>query len=117
MKANVNLSILLLLVKNRPMIIYNVTINIEMDVHDEWLNWMRTTHVPQVMATGYFTENKICRLLLEEEQGLTYSFQYTCDSLDAYNKYKHECAPALQADVKKRYDGKFVAFRSLLEVL
>ncbi|MBK9478687.1 MAG: DUF4286 family protein [Bacteroidetes bacterium] len=99
------------------MIIYNVTVNIELDVHDEWLNWMRNTHVPQVMATGYFTENKICRLLLEEEQGLTYSFQYTCPSLEVYKKYQHECAPALQADVKKRYDGKFVAFRSLLEVL
>ena len=99
------------------MIIYNVTINIESDVHDEWLNWMRETHVPAVMATGLFTESKICRLLHEEEQGTTYSFQYTSKSMADYEKYKAEHAPRLQADVKKKYEGKFVAFRSLLEVL
>ena len=96
------------------MIIYNVTINIENDVQEEWLKWMREQHVPDVMATGLFTEFKICRLLHEEEQGTTYSFQYTCAALSAYEKYKAEHAPRLQAEVKKRYEGKFVAFRSLL---
>ena len=99
------------------MIIYNVTINIENDVHDEWLKWMREVHVPEVMQTGLFTENKICRLLVEEEQGQTYSFQYTCKSMQDYETYKANHAPLLQDDVKKRYDGKFVAFRSLLEVI
>lgn len=99
------------------MIIYNVTINIEQDVHDEWLQWMRDVHVHDVMQTGLFTEYKICKLLVEEEQGITYSFQYTCPSLEAYERYRVEHAPRLQADVKKKYEGKFVAFRSLLEVL
>lgn len=99
------------------MILYNVTINIESDVHEEWLKWMREVHVPEVMQTGLFIENKICRLLHEEEQGITYAFQYTCASLVEYEKYKSEHAPRLQAEVRKKYEGKFVAFRSLLEVV
>jgi hypothetical protein len=99
------------------MIIYNVTINIENDVHDEWLKWMREVHVPEVMNTGLFIENKICKLLVEEEQGITYSFQYTAKNRNDYDSYQREHAPRLQADVKKKYEGKFVAFRSLLEVI
>ena len=34
------------------MIIYNVTMNVESDIHDEWLNWMRNTHIPKYFATG-----------------------------------------------------------------
>ena len=56
-------------------------------------------------------------MLVEEEQGLTYSFQYICNSMEEYTKYQTQHAPRLQADVKKKYEGKFVAFRSLLEVL
>ena len=99
------------------MIIYNVTINIEQDVHDEWLKWMKEVHVREVMETGLFVENKICKLLVDEEQGVTYSFQYTAKTMDDYERYRAEHAPRLQADVKRKYEGKFVAFRSLLEVI
>ena len=34
------------------MIIYNVTSNIDESIHDEWLNWMRQEHIPQVLGTG-----------------------------------------------------------------
>jgi hypothetical protein len=99
------------------MIIYNVTVNIENDVHDEWLHWMKTKHIPDVMATGYFLENKLCKVLVEEEQGTTYSFQYTCNSMEDLKEYQRLHAPRLQKEVADRYANKFVAFRTLLEIV
>lgn len=99
------------------MIIYNVTVNIENDVHDEWLEWMKTKHIPDVMATGFFLENKLCKVLVEEEQGTTYSFQYTCNNMEELQEYQREHAPRLQKEVADRYANKFVAFRTLLEVI
>uniref|UniRef100_UPI003513FEA4 DUF4286 family protein n=1 Tax=Xanthomarina gelatinilytica TaxID=1137281 RepID=UPI003513FEA4 len=58
------------------MIIYNVTINIEENIHDEWLNWIKE-HIPQVLATGKFTDAKLTRVLVEQDiEGFTYSIQY-----------------------------------------
>ena len=34
------------------MIIYNVTINIDESAHDQWLNWLKTKHIGEVLATG-----------------------------------------------------------------
>lgn len=99
------------------MIIYNVTVNIDNDVHDEWLHWMKTKHIPDVMATGFFLENKLCKVLVEEEQGITYSFQYTCKSMEDLQEYQRLHAPRLQKDVADKYANKFVAFRTLLEVI
>ncbi len=60
------------------MYIYNVTINIEESVHDEWLQWMQSTHIPDVLATKNFTKAKLTKLLIVEEMGgLTYYVQYT----------------------------------------
>jgi hypothetical protein len=99
------------------MIIYNVTINIENDVHDEWLEWMKQIHVPDVMKTGLFTESKILKILVKEEQGTSYCFQYTCRSMDDFQKYEKEHAPRLRQDVLNKYKDKFTAFRTLLEVV
>ncbi|MBK9760332.1 MAG: DUF4286 family protein [Flavobacteriales bacterium] len=99
------------------MIIYNVTVNVDVDVAEEWLHWMKSAHIPDVMATGLFLDNRICRILAEEEGGLSYAIQYTCTDMETYERYKAEHAPRLQADTQKRYAGKFVAFRTLLEVV
>jgi hypothetical protein len=99
------------------MIIYNVTVNIENDVREEWLQWMKTVHIPDVMNTGYFLENKICKVLVDEEQGTTYSIQYTCNNMEDLQEYQKLHAPRLQKEVADRYANKFVAFRTLLEVL
>jgi hypothetical protein len=100
------------------MIIYNVTINIENSVHDEWLNWMKTNHIPDVMSSGIFKEYRILRVLGDEESGgNTYSVQYTCDNMEKYLQYRDIYAPALQAEHNNRFKDKFVAFRTLLETV
>lgn len=99
------------------MILYNVTVNIDESVHDEWLHWMKEVHIPEVMETGCFLENKICRILAEEEGGKAYSIQYFAPDMETYIKYQTEFSPALQEEHTKKYAGKFGAFRTLLEVV
>ena len=99
------------------MIIYNVTINIDAAIHEEWLSWMKAIHIPDVMATGYFIESKICKIIGDEETGINYAIQYTAPTMEHYENYIAKHAPALQQKVTTRYPGKFVAFRTLLEVL
>lgn len=41
------------------MILYNVTVKIDLDVHDLWLRWMKEEHIPRVMETGCFVESKL----------------------------------------------------------
>lgn len=99
------------------MLIYNITVNIEESVHQDWLNWMKQIHIPDVMNTGCFESNKICRVLStqEDETGYTYAIQYFCKNKALLETYQKNHAPELQREHLQRYDGKFVAFRSLLE--
>ncbi len=99
------------------MIVYNVTVNIDHDVHDEWLQWMKEVHIPDVMNTGLFIENKICRILAEEDGGKSYAIQYTCKDMATLEQYQEIYAPKLQQDHTERYRGKFAAFRTLLQVV
>ncbi len=99
------------------MYIYNVTINIQEDVHEEWVNWMKTEHIPDMLKTNKFTKALMTRVLVEEQMGgMTYSVQYTCINREMLQKYYEEDAEELRSK-SKAFDGKFVAFRTELEIV
>ncbi len=98
-------------------ILYNVTCSVDPDIHEEWLDWMMFVHIPEVMNTGLFLENRICRIHEFEENGVTYAIQYICRSKADLEKYQAEFAPSLQQSHTDRYGTKVVAFRTVLEIL
>jgi len=97
------------------MLLYNVTVNIDNDVREEWVKWMKEVHIPDVMKTGLFTENRFYKVLVDEEAGTTYSIQYSCATYDDLEKYQKEFAPNLQKIHTSKYGDKFIAFRTVLE--
>ncbi len=97
------------------MIVYNVTVKVENDVHEEWLSWMKETHIPEVMETGLFAANNMMKVLVDDEDGVTYSIQYKTTSWENLKEYQDKHAPLLQKKHTEKYQGKFVAFRTLLE--
>lgn len=99
------------------MILYNVTVSIDPAIHEEWLEWMRSKHIPDVMETGCFIEGRILRVHGEEEGGLTFAISYISPSREKYDEYQREFAHALQQEHSARYEGKFAAFRTTLTLL
>lgn len=99
------------------MYIYNVTINIDESVHDQWLNWMRKEHIPDMLATGKFSGALMSRVMIEEEMGgITYSVQFRTASKETLQQYYDQDATKLRAQ-SDQFKGKFVAFRTELEVI
>ena len=99
------------------MYIYNVTINVENDIHQKWLDWMKTIHIPAMLATNKFSKALMTKVMVEEQMGgITYSVQYTTDSKQTLERYYKEDAPALRAQ-GKAFEGNYIAFRTELEII
>jgi len=99
------------------MILYNVTVNIDTSVENSWLTWMKETHIPDVMNTGCFVRNIVCKINAESEGGTSYSIQYFCNSKKELDRYMTVYATKLQQEHALKFQGKFVAFRTLLDVI
>lgn len=99
------------------MILYNVTINIEQSVHDQWLHWMQSKHINDVLATGKFTSARMVKVLVEEEGSTTYSIQYTAENKEKLDSYYLEDAPRLRQEGLALFADKMLAFRTELQVI
>ena len=100
------------------MIIYNVTINIHEEIHDQWLLWMNNVHIPEVMATGKFSSARLVRVHVDQPiEGIAFAAQYTADDHDKLQQYYAEDAPRLRQEGLKLWGDKALYFRTELEVI
>ncbi|MBK7706636.1 MAG: DUF4286 family protein [Acidobacteria bacterium] len=60
------------------MLIYEITAKVRADLIGHYERYMRETHIPDLMATGFFSGAKFLR------SGDGYRIQYETDDLDGY---------------------------------
>ncbi len=100
------------------MLVYNITMKVDPGIEEEWIRWQREEHIPEIMATGLFTEHKFYRLLEQDEtEGITYVIQYFTSSMEEYNLYLNEFAPLLRKKALDKWQGRFVGFRTIMQVV
>jgi Domain of unknown function (DUF4286) len=100
------------------MIIYNVTIKVDLSIAAEWLQWLQEEHIPDVINTGCFTHATILRLIeADETDGISYAVQYHAGSKDDYDDYIKNHADDMRKKGTDKWGNKFIAFRTLMEVV
>jgi Domain of unknown function (DUF4286) len=98
------------------MIIYNVTVKVDLDIVEDWKDWMLKKHIPDVMKKGKFKAYKLLKIMeMDETNGITYAIQYFCDKIEDYFDYSNRFSKALQKEHNERYKNKFVAFRTIMK--
>jgi hypothetical protein len=100
------------------MVVYNVTIKVEWAIHDQWLQWMKQEHMPELISTGCFHQSQLLRLIeVDEEEGPTYAAQYYAESKALYNQYIEKFSVEKREKAFQKWGNRFIAFRSVMQVV
>ncbi len=98
------------------MLLYNVTVGIDKDKEQEWLDYMRNKHIQDVMNTGLFVESKMYKVLHDQDDDtISYSIQYFARNIENIQRYLEVFAPVSIEEHRKKFLNRHVAFRTLLE--
>ncbi|MEI7472268.1 MAG: DUF4286 family protein [Chitinophagaceae bacterium] len=100
------------------MFIYNVTTKVSPTIAADWLHWLKTAHIPDIVNTGCFTHAVIHQLLeIDETEGKTYAIQYHCESKALYNLYIEKHAAQMRAKAIEKWGDQFIAFRTVMHII
>lgn len=100
------------------MIIYNITTKVHHSIADEWLQWLRTVHVKDVMESNCFSDYKIVKLLeVDETDGPTFAIQFFADSKALYNLYIENFAKEMRNRSFTKWGDKFISIRSVMQIV
>lgn len=97
------------------MIVYEVRIQVDQDIEETWVDWMRKEHVSMLFETGYVRGFNLLKELKDDNGRPTYCFQYRFLSQDTLNAYFDEHAARLRAHVSDNFAGRFSAERKIYE--
>jgi Domain of unknown function (DUF4286) len=93
-------------------LVYEVTAVVELEMAEGWERYMRERHIPDVLATGWFTGASIARA-----SGARYLIRYQVASRADLERYLAEAAPALRAEFTARYPGGVALTRETWELV
>ena len=100
------------------MFVYNITIKISPEIESEWIKWQQEEHIPEVMSSKLFSDNKFFRLLeLDESDVITYVVQYFASSRENYNQYIKTFAPQLRKKAFEKWGDRFIAHLTIMELV
>lgn len=98
------------------MITYIVDVRVPASRVDEWVDYMTTGHIADVVATGYFTFGTLARVVDPLEHDVVmFRVSYQCASEEQLTAYRTLAAPALQAHHTARFGTDVVAVRTVTE--
>lgn len=101
------------------MYLYSITYSLPAMLGQEWLIWMQTNHIPRIMQTECFMEYHIAELVepTVEEGMSTFNVQFIAKTHELLQKYQDNFADDIAQAHEQRYQGKFLAFNTILKVL
>lgn len=100
------------------MLIYNITMQTDWEIHDAWLLWMYETYLPYAMSSGCFKKYQLVQLLeIDEAEGPTYALQLYAPSEADYNRYLKCYLPQMEEQSLEKWEGSLASFATLMQVM
>ena len=88
------------------MLIYNTTFQVDDDVHDNFLIWIKESYIPEVQKHGALKAPRICRILSHREEGSAYSLQWEVESSGLLHRWHLEQGVRLNDELVKIFKDK-----------
>ncbi|HBB26095.1 MAG TPA: hypothetical protein DCZ59_07490 [Bacteroidetes bacterium] len=98
------------------MIIYQVEVTVPQDLVEQWLDYMTSHHIDDVVNTGLFVSSELVRVVDPSwDEHVVFRVRYSCESHDKLSRYRSEFAPALMADHTRIFGDRVSAVRTVTE--
>ena len=99
------------------MLIYNTTFQVDDDVHDNFMIWIKESYIPEVQKHGALKAPRICRILSHREEGSAYSLQWEVESSGLLHRWHLEQGVRLNDELAKIFKDKVIGCPTLMGVI
>lgn len=96
---------------------YSLTLSLEPEIEQQWLDYIKAEHIPALEECGYFDKIAVHQILEPEpeDKSVTYNIQLVVGTMEHLRLYMKQEAPRIHGKHDKTFAKKFHAMDALLK--
>lgn len=100
------------------MVIYNITYSVAKNINEQWLNWMKETHIREIIETGLYVKYQMVKLLdTDEDESTTYAIQFYAQTKGKHLEYIREHEVSFKLKSSRQWGNEVLGFGTLMEIV
>jgi len=97
--------------------VYNISFQIDPNLQEQWLVWMKSKFIPMVVETGCFQNHPLYELDIAEDQAPTYTLQLFAQSRENLAKFTESFAEPLLDEMHKTWGDQCFHFVTTMRIV
>ena len=99
------------------MLIYNTTFQVDDEVCDNFLIWIKESYIPEVEKEGILKNVRLCKVLSHRDEGGSFSLQWEVENSTVLHRWHLAQGALLHDELVKLFEQRVIGFPTLMEVL
>ena len=97
------------------MILFNTTYLVSPEVEKRFLYWLSSDLTPKIKATGLISNIRLFKVLTDEKEGISYSYQLEAENVSEMNEFKKHHLTEMQTEVSNAFGERVLFFSTYLK--
>lgn len=98
--------------------IYNITFIVEDSVQEDWLKWVKETHIKMVLDTCCFSSARFSKICSHNEPNAkNFSIQFFTEKENGISEYLNNYAPKIKHEIITTFKNKVLFFETEMDYL
>ena len=97
------------------MLVFNTTYLVSKASENDFLAWMKAVYVPAVQKIGLLGAPRLYKVLVSEEEGVTYSLQFDAETVADMSKFRNQYLDELEQLLFLRFGESVLHFSTYLK--
>ena len=98
------------------MLIYNTTFHTEDEEHNNFLDFIKNTYIPEAIKSNFLHSPTLSRIFPHYEQrGVSYSLQFKVKNIEVLDLWIENEGKSLHHELKNKFGNKVAGFTTIME--
>lgn len=99
------------------MFVYNITLNMDVDIEHSALDWVKSEFIPRAMKEGVFHEFQLCKLRFADQETPAYAIQFFCSGAMDIDLLLNPVQSKYLEWVADKFGLQVMSFASVLDII
>lgn len=97
--------------------LYNVTMQVNKQMENQYMEWLQQLYIPEVMDSGFFTKYQLLKIISDAPEDTTYAVQFITPSIEKFQEFENQFLDRMLGFIVEIWNNEVLYFTTSMEIV